>query len=142
MNIYDKLIEHVSQGGKFNVNLKTKTLKIGKKYYVKDGEVMCNDDIMEINNDAWEYMYELYDNFKHSIPSSHYRDNSYFRALKYEDLSTNDMILGDDRNVAQAKLEGFILFATLNGSLKWKWADKWFWQSELDKEFVMLKEWF
>ena len=57
-------------------------------------------------------------------------------------MTDEELVNGEDRNVAKAKLEGFILCATLAGYLIWdeRKMGKWFYQGK-DKDLVILREW-
>ena len=41
----------------------------------------------------------------------------------------------------QCALEAYVLLASLSGLIEWKNEQHWFWQSKLDKELIVLKEW-
>ena len=88
---------------------------------------------------------ELYKNYKYSTPSEkseRYKQRNYFKALSPDEMTDEELVNGEDRNVAQAKLEGFILCASLAGYLTWdeKKMGKWFYQGK-DKDLVILREW-
>ena len=145
MSVYSELLNHAQEGGKYKIDLKNKSLKIGNKNYIKNGEVLIEDELFDSDllmklQDSWNKTSELYNQYKHSIPTSHYKDNSYFKALKYEELSSEELAYGLYRNYAQAALEGFILLASIKGLLKWQNDKHWFWQDENDKDFIILKE--
>lgn len=145
MSVYSELLNHAQEGGKYKIDLKNKSLKIGNKNYIKNGEVLIEDKLFDSDllmklQDPWNKTSELYNQYKHSIPTSHYKDNSYFKALKYEELSSEELAYGLYRNYAQAALEGFILLASIKGLLKWQNDKHWFWQDENDKDFIILKE--
>ena len=145
MSVYSELLNHAQEGGKYKIDLKNKSLKIGNKNYIKNGEVLIEDELFDSDllmklQDPWNKTSELYNQYKHSIPTSYYKDNSYFKALKYEELSSEELAYGLYRNYAQAALEGFILLASIKGLLKWQNDKHWFWQDENDKDFIILKE--
>ena len=145
MSVYSELLNHAQEGGKYKIDLKNKSLKIGNKNYIKNGEVLIEDELFDSDllmklQDPWNKTSELYNQYKHSIPTSHYKDNSYFKALKYEELSSEELAYRLYRNYAQAALEGFILLASIKGLLKWQNDKHWFWQDENDKDFIILKE--
>ena len=145
MSVYSELLNHAQEGGKYKIDLKNKSLKIGNKNYIKNGEVLIEDKLFDSDllmklQDPWNKTSELYNQYKYSIPTSHYKDNSYFKALKYEELSSEELAYGLYRNYAQAALEGFILLASIKGLLKWQNDKHWFWQDENDKDFIILKE--
>lgn len=145
MSIYCKLLEHAREGGKYKIDLKSKSLKIGNINYIKNKDVLTNDDLFDNDflmecKSPWDKASELYQQYKHSIPTLHYKDNSYFKALKYEELTSDELAYGLYRNYAQAALEGFILLASINELLKWPNEEHWFWQDKNDKDFIILKE--
>lgn len=156
MSIYSKLLRKAKEGGNYYINLKTKSLRIGCKDYIKNGEVLvdedliCNEDFEQFNiyvgdalNQSWKNMvWHLYNIFKYSVPSKNYRGRSYFRGVDVEELSLEEMVCGVDRGLAQSILEGYILLGSLKGVIKWEDNDKWFWQHEELKELVVMKEWF
>ena len=63
-------------------------------------------------------------------------------ALPERNLSDDDMLFGEGRDKAQIELELYILCQIING-LKWnpERMGRWFWQSKVDKDLVILKSW-
>lgn len=155
MSIYSKLLEKAKDGGNYYINLKTKSLRIGRKECIKDGEVIidedlvCNEDFHRFNilendvlNQSWKnVVWHLYNIYRYSVPSKSYKGKSYFKGVDVEELSLEEMVCGVDRHLAQAMLEGYILLASLKGVVKWEDDDKWFWQYEDGSELIVLKEW-
>lgn len=147
MSIYKTLLESAERGGRFKIDLSKKDLWIGRKQYVKKGEVidedeLINKDDLEIDvSDSWEVIKYLYQKYKHSIPNSRWKDKSYFKALTVEELTDAEMAFNDDRNYAQAMLEGYILLAGLSGWIKWPNDEHWFWQSDEDEDLIVMKQW-
>ena len=156
MSIYKKLIEAAIDGKSFKINLKDKNLVIGRKTFIKEGVVEVDDVLIEnedfreffiltgdVEHYSWKNVtWHLYNNFKYSVPSKHWKDNSYFKAVDSEELSLDQMVFSLDRYVAQAMLEGYILLGSLAGWIKWtENEDHWFWQYEDDTELVVLREW-
>lgn len=152
MSVYSILIEKVKEGKNYKIDLKNKSLKIGRKYYIKEGDVCVEDNL--INEDdmqnleidfskehVWDVLEWLYFQFKHSVPNENYHKKSYFKALKVTELDDGELAFNESRNIAQAMLEGFILLASLNQWLKWEFDKKWFWQSSDDKNLIVMKEW-
>lgn len=138
MTIYEKLIDEVQKGEKFSVNFRTKSIKVGRQYIVKEG--VYNEDLIEKSNDVWNELENLYEEYKYSCPTETQLGNkSYFKALNYEEMNDEDLAFGTNRNVAQAKLEAYILLHSLVGDLTIEYG--WFWQSKANKEFIILKEW-
>lgn len=87
---------------------------------------------------------ELYRRYKHSIPSERSQSKSrrYFMALPESDLEDGDMLYGQHRDTAQFELEFYILCRIIGG-FTWnpETMGKWFWQSEKDKDLVILRKW-
>ena len=53
------------------------------------------------------------------------------------------MATGERREVARAKLEGFVLCMIVNELFVWNETEigKWFWQSKNDPDLVILRSW-
>lgn len=86
----------------------------------------------------------LYTRYKHSIPStmSECKNRKYFKALSDKDLEDEDMLFGVGRDIAQVELELYILCQIILG-IGWdaNKMGKWFWQSNKDRDLVILKNW-
>ena len=63
--------------------------------------------------------------------------------MRENDLSDTDMLYGELREVARFKLEAYVLFCIVLGVFVWdeERMGKWFWQSEEDKDLVILRQW-
>ena len=147
MTIYEELIRRVSDGETFNIDFKNQTIKVGKAYLIKNGEYdkkkfswapVSIDDVLNTID-------RLYHEYKYSLPSER-NDNKrkkYFKALPIDELTDIQLITAKNREVAQASLEGFILCSILYGNLVWDEdkMGKWFWQSEIDPDLVILRSW-
>ena len=150
MTIYEELVKRVEEGESFYINFKNRALKIGNKFVITDG---VYDDTRELIftlrcediRPLLGVIEALYHNYKYSLPSerSDNKRHTYFKALSVGEMTDEHLIAGERREVAQAKLEGFILCMMLNGKLQWdeKKLGKWFWQSKKDPDLVILKRW-
>lgn len=145
-DIYNQAIQKVAEGAKFMINLKTRSLKVDGKYLIKDGQYEGELGVPEYA-DKEEMLIDIthfYELYKHSKPSerSDSRSQRYFNALRFNELDDDDLKYGVQREYAQAQLEIFVLGLILNGSFTWdeSWG-KWFWQSQDDKDLVILKKW-
>lgn len=149
MTLYEELIKRVSEGEPFYVNFKNRTLKIGKKFIIADG---VYDDSMELIACSYDKLKSLLDvidnlycNYKYSLPSerSDSKRRKYFKALSVNEMNDMQLIAGERREVARARLEGFILCVILNGKLQWDETKlgKWFYQSKTDPDLVILRSW-
>lgn len=141
--IFQKAIDAVSNGEKFKVNLEKRNLQVGSEYLIKDGKyegTLHNEVGFSISK-----LEELYGLYKHSRPSerSENKQRRYFRALKLNELEEDDMLYGDDRESAQLMLELYLLCWVLSGTFVWdeESMGKWFWQSQNDKDLVILRSW-
>lgn len=147
--IYEKTIEQVRQGAICTVNFKKRTLSVNGKFVkTKEGK----SGIKEYADlDEWlDEVENLYDEYKYSKPtqqSMQRERKSKFRALSVRELVS---VMGHDalsnptpRNVAQAKLEVFILLSLVRGIFNPDelFAKDWFYQGA-DKSFIIRKDWF
>jgi len=84
-----------------------------------------------------ETIEQLYDIYKHSIPSEKTMSRvPRFKALPEGELSDDDMLYGVSREQAERDLE-----AALKGFAMPAGAGSWFWQSDKDKDLVILRSW-
>lgn len=146
MTIYEELVRRVSDGETFYINFKNRSMKISKKFMIADGIYDTERQLIDCDcSDTAAILHrieDLYADYKHSLPSerSDSKRRKYFKALSIDELTDEQLMVAQRREVAQAKLEGFILCMVLNG--KFKWADnmgKWFWESKSDPDLVILK---
>ena len=86
---------------------------------------------------------DLYAAYRTSTPPERTeRRRQSFTALSVEELTDVELVCGENRDVAQAKLEGFILCAVLSGVLQWHDSyGSWFWRSDNHPDLVILKQW-
>lgn len=149
MTIYEELIQRVEDGESFYINFKNQSLKIGKKFIVTDGfyddkRILFTTSELEMS-DVLSYIEMLYKNYKHSLPSerSDGKRRQYFKALSVDELTDMQMATGEKREVARAKLEGFILCMIVDGYFVWDENElgKWFYQSKNDPDLVILRSW-
>lgn len=143
MAIYDVLIQSVENGDYFLVNLETKSLRIGKEMVINDGKYE-GELIGDLPCDPWEMLEKLFINYYLSRPGAwSERKKCYFAAKNVKEMSDIELACGEQRLIAQAKLEGFVLCAVLSGLLKWNpLYGNWFWKSKKYPELVLLKKWF
>ena len=145
MTIYEELIKRVRGGENYDINLVTKSMKIGKQNVVNKGVVASQRELCYKVQNPIEELERLYQQYKYSCPSekSQSKKNTYFKALSMEELDDVFLITGEDREVARAALEGFVLCMIILGELQWSNLQEkgWFWQSPNDKDLVLLKQW-
>lgn len=146
-NIWNEAQEKVHNGSTFRINLEKRNLLIDGKYIIKEGEYEGNlgqdtsiptiDILTTIEGYYWQYL--------HSVLSarSEAKRKRYFRALPEHELSENDMLYGESRELSQLRLELYLLIAILNKNLDWDdfAKGKWFWQSQKHPSLIILKQW-
>lgn len=146
-NIWNEAQEKVHNGSTFRINLEKRDLVIDGKYIIKDGqyEGCLGYDINFPVNALLAMVEEYYWEYLHSVPSarSEAKYRRYFRALPEHELSEEDMLYGQHRDITQLRLELFILIAIIQNTLIWdEFAKgKWFWQSKKHPSLVLLRQW-
>jgi hypothetical protein len=147
-NIYIQGLKKVEKGEKFYINFEELTLKIGNKTIIKKGVYDNSQELYEGHydlNECIENIRKLYKIYKYSQPSerSDKKRTKYFKALSLEELTDEQLILGERREVAQYKLEAFILCAILKNDLLWdeNKLGKWFYHDPIETDLVFLKQW-
>lgn len=144
-NIYQNSVQAARDGAKFKIDFLSRSLKLNGKYIIQNGEYEGELGVSECSEDEFlTNVEELYHRYKHSVPSerSESKSHRYFMALPERNLSDDDMLFGEGRDKAQIGLELYILCHIING-LKWnpERMGRWFWQSKVDKDLVILKSW-
>lgn len=144
-NIYQNSVQAAQDGAKFKIDFLSRSLKLNGKYIIRNGCYEGELGVSECNEDEFlTNVEELYHRYKHSVPSerSESKSHRYFMALPERNLSDDDMLFGEGRDKAQIELELYILCQIING-LKWdpERMGRWFWQSKVDKDLVILKSW-
>ena len=147
MTIYEELVQRVYDGETFYINFKNRSMKIGKKFIIADGiydtERRLIDCELSDTAEILSNIERLYADYKYSLPSerSDSKRRKYFKALSMEELTDEQLMVAQRREVAQVKLEGFVLCMALNGKFKWtNEMGKWFWESKKDPDLVILKK--
>lgn len=159
MSIYgDFLSNFSSENKRWKADLKNKTLICEDKKYIESSMYDIRHDLIVIdginsdtsrkkcNEICFEIIENLYHKYKYSIPSERsekYRQREYFRALKPDEMTDEQLVTGEDRNYTRAVLEAFILCASLAGYLIWdeeQMGSHWFYQGK-DKDLIILKKW-
>lgn len=144
MTIYEQLINAAEQGKSVLINLNTKSARINGKQVVKDG--VYDGDYGITLNKPKEMVEFLFENYFYSYPSTKgCKKKSFFIAQEFEKLTDKQLATGEDRVVAQVKLEAYILGLILLGCpfSAFDTDEKhWFWQSSNNKKLIIQREWF
>ena len=149
MTIYKELLERVANGESFSIDFEKRTMKIGKQKIIDNGEYDTARELTDFGNADIDYIMEyikhFYKQYKYSLPSerSENKRRTYFKALPMDKISDEYLFTAERREIAQARLEGFILCMILTGNLVWdeNKFGKWFYQSKNDSDFVILRSW-
>ena len=151
MTIYEELIKRVSEGETFHIDFEKQTMKIGKQKIIDNGKWDENRTLIDGVDDIFDTLEvlcsvkHLYHKYKYSLPSerSDSKRQKYFKALSADQISDEQLMCAERREVAQCKLEGFILCMILIGKFTWleDVMGKWFWQSKDDLDLVILRGW-
>lgn len=149
MCIYLAALERVQNGETFCIDFEKRTMKVGKDKLIDNGEW---DKSIPLHSyeiyDKYALLHmirELYRNYKYSLPSerSDNKRKKYFKALSVDELTDEQLIVGEPREVAQFTLEAFILCTILSGDFVWEEElhGKWFFQHKSDPDLIILRNW-
>ena len=146
-SIYTSLVSCVHGGLSFHIDFEKRNMKVNSLYFIKNGEwdkdkLLLPKELQDC--DVLKTIEELYFEYKHSLPNerSDSKRKKYFKALPIEEIHDALLFTAEYREVACARLEGFILCSILNGTLIWdeSWGS-WYWQSKEDADLILLRKW-
>ena len=152
MSIYEELINRVSDGESFHIDFEKRNMKVGNDYLIKDREFNESKELINpvfkqnCLEDTLQGILQRYRSYKISLPSerSDNKRRHYFKALPMEEITDEQLIVAERREVSQAALEGFVLCMIVSGQLVWDedvMQGKWFYQSKTDPDLVLLRSW-
>ena len=141
MELYDEIINSVSSGSVFNVDLKKKVLQLDKNNIPLDNisvDISSSEDMLSA-------VHKLFERYKHSVPSerSEGKRRRYFKALKLSEIDYDDFMFGEGRDTAQIKLELYVLLSSIYHKDFWEeiFKEHFFYQSDKDRDLIILKDW-
>ena len=141
MELYDEIINSVSSGSVFNVDLKKKVLQLDKNNIPLDNisvDISSSEDMLST-------IHKLFERYKHSVPSerSEGKRRRYFKALKLSEIDYDDFMFGEGRDTAQIKLELYVLLSSIYHKDFWEeiFKEHFFYQSDKDRDLIILKDW-
>lgn len=141
MELYDEIINSVSSGSVFNVDLKKKILQLDKNNIPLDN---INVNISS-SEDMLSTIHKLFERYKYSVPSerSEGKRRRYFKALKLSEIDYDDFMFGEGRDTAQIKLELYVLLSSIYYKNFWEeiFKERFFYQSDKDKDLIILRDW-
>lgn len=151
MTIFKELVERVSDGEAFHIDFEKRTMKVGKDFLIKNGEYDTSRLLFNNPEDPCpmelilKIIDVLHDRYKYSLPSerSDSKRRAYFKALPMEEITDEQLMGAERREVAKSKLEGFILCMILEGRFVWDEdkLGKWFYQSKDNSDLIVLRKW-
>ncbi len=144
-NIYQKAIRAVEDGSKFKVDFPSRSLTLNGKPIIKESNYEGDLGVtLHSKEEFFATIEDLYFRYKHSVPSerSDSKSRLYFTPLPEKSLPDEAMLYGERRDKAQIELELYLLCQILGG-FQWEaeTMGKWFWQSQTDKDLVILRSW-
>ena len=141
MELYDEIINSVSSGSVFNVDLKKKVLQLDKNNIPLDNisvDISSSEDMLST-------IHKLFERYKYSVPSerSEGKRRRYFKALKLSEIEYDDFMFGEGRDTAQIKLELYVLLSSIYHQDFWEeiFKEHFFYQSDKDRDLIILKDW-
>ena len=144
----NEILDKVSAGSKFYVNFENRSVRVDGKLVVENGDFGENtyEDVGDFSLEGTlRTIEELYAEYRRSVPSerSESHRKTYFIALKEKYLDNDDMMYGEQREIARARLETYVLEAISRGWLYWdeEKMGSYFWQSKKHKTLIILREW-
>lgn len=152
MNVYQDIVEALSRGERVWVDILTKILVLNGEALIVDGVAQRPLGVEPMAcSAALAMLEEAYANYKYSLPNSDSEakqhrtaQRSLFGALSADEVPDEWIVHGMWRHEARVRLEALFLILVANGSIRTdspEFAGKWFWQSEKDKDFVILTKW-
>lgn len=149
MSIFLQGLQRVENGERFQIDFEKRTMKIGRDKVIDKGkydtsQVLYDEEIYSPQV-LLHMVRELYRTYKYSLPSerSDNKHKKYFKALSIEELTDEQLMCTERREIALYALEAFILCAILNGDFVWdeEIHGKWFYQRPSEPDLVILREW-
>lgn len=144
----NEILDKVSDGYKFYVNFENRSVRVDGKLVVENGDFGENtyEDFGDFSLEGTlRTIEELYAEYRRSVPSerSESHRKTYFIALKEKYLDNDDMMYGEQREIARARLETYVLEAISRGWLYWdeEKMGSYFWQSKKHKSLIILRDW-
>ena len=147
MTLYDILVQlSQERREKIHVNLCNKSLKVGRKVIINNGEIQQHEIISGGDKYAFDSLIkdkldldELYEQYKTSVPSERDNGRYYFKALNASELTDAQLVMGMSRFEARIRLEVYVLLASMVDIIKWNNPKHWYWVGK-DKDFVILRK--
>ena len=115
-------------------DFENKTIKKGKEILFEPHM----ETQLECNEDPWETLQKLYDNFVNSVPHKE-KTKWHFKGKRVDELSYEQFMNNEDRIKAGYRLEAFIIMASVSGLLIWNNPKHWFWKGK--RGLIIYRDW-
>ena len=115
-DIYRETVTAIENGANFRIDFQSRSLKVNGRHMIRNGRYDGAPWLPEYGcGDFFTDVEELYRRYKHSIPSER----------------------------SQSKSRRYFILCRIIGGFTWnpETMGKWFWQSEKDKDLVILRKW-
>lgn len=141
MSLFKELMDKLSKMYNFRIDFVSKSMYLNGKEVdlTSTGDYLSESDLTGFT--VKEKATVLYENYRFSSTSGIGKKKStWFKPIDPDDLSLVDLVDGEDRKIAQYRLEVFILCSGLQGL--WEFEPRqWYWQSDIYPDFVVKKNW-
>lgn len=145
MTVWDMAVDAVTNHGtSFRVDIIGRNFTLGKRKVIENGVWQGDlgiDESMSVD-DVLMRIEDLYADYYVSMESK--RSHRSLFGHSTERKTREDFMFAEYTNVAQLKLELFVLLSVLSGVLVWteeRFGKKWYWQSERYPSLVINKSW-
>lgn len=151
-NIYIFTLASIQEGARVRINIHDKSLTVDGQELICQGKPLYPIGLEKMPaSKALCRLEKAYEDYKYSLPGfesaggkASFQSKCLFKALVADKIPDGYILSGVMRREARLSLELLFLVLIVNGSLSTEeppFADKWFWQSEKDRDLVILKEW-
>lgn len=146
-HIFAETLDLVRKGANYRINFKTRSLVVGGKKIITNGEYEGSLGIdFPTMEGALKSLEDHYVMYCFSVPSA--RSDSkktMFKALPLRELSKEDIMYGEDRYYALCVLELHLLLTIISGVFTWNLdilgeRSKIFWQSPNIRKLILFRD--
>ena len=116
MTIYEELIQRVSEGETFHIDFFNRTMKIGKRKIIDNGQWDENRTLIDFKGMVFQTIDDLYKKYKYSLPSerSDSKRQKYFKALAVDEITDEQLMCAEIREITQFLRHFYPLFMILS----------------------------
>lgn len=145
-DIFNDTLAAVAGGARVRVSLDSHCLQVNGCDVINQGQWQGKLGVPRVDEaTALAMIEQAFATFECSVPAHDGRDRSrWFAALDEDQLTDRDLVTGQERPRARARLELLTLSLIINGSLTPdgpQMQGRWFWQSKAHPRLVILTQW-